>query len=405
MRALLVSQELPPETGWGGIGTYVDTLAPALVRAGAEVHVLSVAPDQARGRTRRPDGVVVHRAPLMRLRGPGRVTGLPHTWRRLRSAVSVDREIRRLGIHFDVIECPDWNAEGFVLARTRRAPLVVRSHSSAAQVLPFVGPRRCDARLAAWMEDDAMRRADLVTGTSAQLAAEGPRAGIPDDRLRLISCPVAPPGRRGEAPHPSRICFVGRFEARKGPDTVVRALPAVRVKLPGAHLVMLGRDMHDAGHPSFVAFLRSLAAELGVAEAVEIRDRWAAREEVVAAMASSAVCVAPSRWESFGLVAAEAASLGRPVVASDIPGFHDAVIDGETGRLVPADDPGAWGEALVELLTDPPRAVAMGRAGARHVERHCHPDRVAALTLDAYEHAIARSNGSRGAEPASKAST
>jgi glycosyltransferase involved in cell wall biosynthesis len=390
MKVLLVSQEFPPHTSWGGIGTYAGIVAPALVRAGAEVHVLSVVRGQSRGHTRRPDGVSVHRVPLTGLRGPGRLTGMPHTWSRIHLARAVAREFRRLRLDPDVIECPEWRAEGFVLARTRPAPLVVRSHSSAAQVLPFVGARGYDLRAAAWMEDDALRRADVVTGPASQLDAEAHRAGLARERLAPIPYPVVAREARPEAPGPPTLCFVGRFERRKGPDTLVRALPAVRAAVPDVRVVMIGRDMGDADHPSFVAHLRALATRLGVTDALDLRDRWAPPEEVAAAMGAATVCVAPSRWESFGLVAGEAAALGRAVVASDIPGLRDAVVDGESGRLLPPDDVEAWAGALVELLTDPAQAAAMGRAGAAHIERQCHPDRVAELTLAAYEAAIGR---------------
>src|SRR5215210_2624545 len=94
MRVLLVSQEFPPETGWGGIGTYVKLIAPALVRAGAEVHVLSVVKGQARSR-KVIDGVRVHRAPLRRPPAIGRVLRLPLTWRRVSLAAAIARELRR----------------------------------------------------------------------------------------------------------------------------------------------------------------------------------------------------------------------------------------------------------------------------------------------------------------------
>ncbi len=392
MKVLLVSQEVPPETAWGGIGTYIGIVAPALARAGAEVHVLSVVPDQAPSVTEQPDGVTVHRTSTIRLRGPGRVARMPHTWRRLHLATSVARAVRRLDFVPDVIECPEWNAEGFVLARRRVAPLVVRSHSSAAQILPFVGPTSLDTRAAAWFEDDTMRRAGVVTGPAGQIAAEGARARIPPERLRAIPYPVVPRDRPTVAVDPERICFVGRFERRKGPDTVVRALARVRRHVSGAHLIMIGRDMSDADHPSFADHLRKLAGDLGVADAVDIRDRWVPHGEVAEAMAGSAVCVAPSRWESFGLVAGEAAALGRPVLASDIAGLQDAVVDGHTGRLLPPEDPDAWAEALAEVLLDPDLAPAMGRRGAEHIATHCHPDRVATLTLEAYAAALLESS-------------
>src|SRR2546421_9776274 len=79
MRILFASQELPPETGWGGIGTYVDVLSEALAAKGVEVHVLSVVEGQDPSR-KEVAGVVVHRHPLPHGRGAHRLP--PQAWRR-----------------------------------------------------------------------------------------------------------------------------------------------------------------------------------------------------------------------------------------------------------------------------------------------------------------------------------
>src|ERR1700761_1205001 len=112
MRVLLASQEMPPETAWGGIGTYVANLAPALAALGADVHVLSVVRGQGRSDRVLAPGLTVHRRPLHRPAGPGRVTGLHQTWERLTLPAGVDRQIRALGIEPDVVEAPEWRAEG-----------------------------------------------------------------------------------------------------------------------------------------------------------------------------------------------------------------------------------------------------------------------------------------------------
>lgn len=387
MRVLLVSQEFPPETGWGGIGTYAGIIAPALVRAGAEVHVLSVVAGQKRSTRRDEAGVWVHRAPLVALPGIGRL--LPLTWSRLSLAAAVAREHRRLGAVFDVIECPEWNAEGFVFALRRRAPLVVRLHSSGAQVFPYIGPLDRDRRAAVRVEDGTIRRADLVTGTDAQIQSVRQRLGLAIDGLRTITYPV-----RLAVPSPlpeggPRICFAGRFEKRKGPDTLIRAMPKVLASLPEATLVLVGRGCRDSEHADTLVWLRSMARDLGVDHAVEFVERWGT-DAVAEELSRSTVSAVPSRWESFGYVAAEAGALGRAVVASDIPALSDVVVDGETGRLVPPGDYAGWADALIEVLSDPDRTAAMGRAATVRIRAMCDPDRIAGLTLDAYDHALAR---------------
>jgi glycosyltransferase involved in cell wall biosynthesis len=318
---------------------------------------------------------------------------MPHTWRRLSQAWSVAHERRRLAVSFDIAEFPEWNAEGWVETRRGELPVVVRLHSSAAQIYAHRDHLNSDRRLAIRLEDDAVRRADLVTGTAAQRLEVSQRLGLASDGVSEITYPVLP---TTPVPLPTApaICFAGRFEQRKGPETLVRAMPAVRRTIRNARLVLVGKDTSDEHHNSFAGWLKALASELDVGDAVEIVEQWGT-EAVARHLAASTVCAVPSLWESFGYVAAEAAGMGRPVVASDIAALGEIVIDGETGRLVPPGAEDRWADALIEILSDHSKATSMGRAGAEHIGRLCDPDRIATITLDAYEHAIRRHRAKR----------
>jgi glycosyltransferase involved in cell wall biosynthesis len=356
------------------------------------VRVLSVAPGQPRS-THVVDAVTVLRAPLPRLRGAGRLTRMPQAWRRVELARAVAREVRRLDPRPDVVEVPEWGAEGLALAVRGELPVVVRLHSSAAQLFPFSGQGRglrgLDGRAAIALEATAARRADLVISTAANAAQGAQLLGLDPARVHAIPHPVVPRSPAPAAGGPPRILFAGRLEERKGAEVLVRALPAVLATAPEARLLLAGRDA-GAEH-----CLLELAAVLGVAGAVELLGHRTP-EQLAADMAAATVVAIPSRWESFGNVVAEAASAGRPVVASDIPPFRELVLAGETGRLLPPRDPEAWGRALCELLREPERAACMGAAGARHVQALGDPARVAALTLDAYAEAIAAAESGAG---------
>ena len=118
MRVLFVSQELPPETGWGGIGTYVDVLSEALAAKGVEVHVLSVV-ERAAGEHHEAGGVTVHRLPLPPVRGVR-----PAATRRLAADPGSRSRLpgwsRGFGLEPDVVECPEWMAEGLGARAARR---------------------------------------------------------------------------------------------------------------------------------------------------------------------------------------------------------------------------------------------------------------------------------------------
>ena len=391
MKLLLVSQEMPPETGWGGIGTYVDVLSSALASKGVEVHVLSVVDDQIASRSD-SNGVTVHRQPLPQLRGTGRLP--PETRRRLALAITVERLIRRLRLSPSVVECPEWSAEGLALTLRGSVPTVVRLHSSARQLFPYTNQGRewrgLDGSMSAWLEELSARRANVVVSTRSNLDEVATQMRLDVEALHAIPYPVRlPPLSPMPDASPPRVTFVGRLEPRKAPDVVLAAAPKVLAAIPDARFVFVGRDAIAPGTRPSTAWLRREAERLGVSHAVELTGQLEP-SGVAEQLRRATVCAFPSRWESFGNVVAEASATGRPVVVSAIPPFRELVGDGETGRIVAGEDIDGWAAALTEILSDRARAGAMGQAGAARVAGIADPGRVAELALAAHEHAIRR---------------
>jgi len=401
VRHLFVSQEFPPETGWGGIGTYVDIISEAMAAKDADVHVLSVVPGQESSR-KSVDGVTVHRQNLPTVRGAGRLP--PEAWRRFWLPLNVARLIKRLDLRPDVVECPEWSAEGWVMALRGSVPLVIRMHSGARQLFPYSGQGRgwrgLDGRLSTALEESSVRRANVITATESVLAELAAPLRLEREALHSITYPMRPSSVPvtpiGEVP---RITFLGRFEPRKGPDVVLRAVPRVLSAVPEARFSFVGRDARAFTALGSASWLRSEAERLGVSHAVEIREAFG-RKVVEAELQRSTICVVPSRWESFGYTAAEAMAAERPVVVSPIPAFREMVTDGVTGRVAALNDPDAWSDVLIELLRHPALARDLARAGASHVARLTDPSRIADLTLQAHEHAIERwCSGRRAGRP------
>lgn len=400
MRILLVSQELPPETGWGGIGTYVHTISRALAAKGHDVHALSVVEGQPASH-QLIDGVTVHRAPVPAAR---RARNLPEAWRRIWQAITVAWTVRRLRLEPDVVECPEWMAEGLGIALAGQLPLIVHLHSSARQLFPLTAQgnqlRGIDGRLAVWLEETAARRAHAVISTPWNLAEMAPRMHLDPDTLHALWYPLAPQERLPMPDSgPPRVTFLGRFEPRKGPDVLLRAAPAVLAAVPEARFVFVGRDMMPPGSISSSSWLRQEAQRLGIAHAVEVREEFG-REAVMRALREATVCAFPSRWESFGYAMAEAQSVGRPVVVSSIPALRALTDGGATGAIASTADPASWEQPLIELLRDPAHAAAMTEAGAARVAHVSDPERIAQQTLGVYEHA--RERWQRGARAGSR---
>jgi len=173
--------------------------------------------------------------------------------------------------------------------------------------------------------------------------------------------------RHGLTGRPVVVC-VSRLVPRKGQDVLIRVLPQVRAKVPGTALLLVG------GGPDFPR-LHRLAAEHGVADSVVLTGSvpW---EELPAHYDAGDVFAMPCRTrraglevEGLGIVFLEASATALPVVAGRSGGSPDAVLDGRTGHVVDGRSPAAVAEQLIALLSDPPRARALGQAGRAWVER------------------------------------
>jgi phosphatidylinositol alpha-1,6-mannosyltransferase len=187
--------------------------------------------------------------------------------------------------------------------------------------------------------------------------------------------------RRGlGADQPVVVC-VSRLVGRKGQDQLIRALPALRRRVPGTALLLVG------GGPDRQRLVR-VATDAGVAPHVVLTGSvpW---EELPAHYAAGDVFAMPCRTrraglevEGLGIVFLEAAASGLPVVAGDSGGAPDAVLPGETGTVVDGTDLDAITRAVGDLLADPGRAAAMGAAGRTWTEQAWTWDRLGARWRD-----------------------
>jgi D-inositol-3-phosphate glycosyltransferase len=196
-------------------------------------------------------------------------------------------------------------------------------------------------------------------------------AGVDLDRFT----PAATPRRPG----PPRLLFVGRLQPLKGPDVAIRTLAEVRRQVPDARLRIVGGTSGNGDGTTGPAELRALAAELGVAEAVDLEPA-VDQDTLVERYRDADVVLVPSRSETFGLVALEAQACGTPVVAADVPGLEAVVGDG--GTLVPGHDPVDHAAAAVAFLTDADhrgRTAVAGVATARSASWERTVDRLLAV--------------------------
>ncbi|HUC38290.1 MAG TPA: glycosyltransferase [Acidimicrobiales bacterium] len=163
------------------------------------------------------------------------------------------------------------------------------------------------------------------------------------------------------------LLFVGRIQPLKGADVAVHALAGME-EHPEARLVIVGGPSGPHGE-EHMAFIGELAGKLGVSERVSFVDPQP-HELLSTHYRAADVCIVPSRSESFGLVALEAAACGTPVVASAVGGLSTLVEHGRTGLLVEDPAPAQFAKAVSAVLADRRLAERLSQAAAARAQRY-----------------------------------
>jgi glycosyltransferase involved in cell wall biosynthesis len=277
----------------------------------------------------------------------------------------VRRELR--GLRPDVVHTHLVHADVYGALGSGGVPLVSTKHNDDRFRLgPFRYVERALTRRAA--------RVIAITEALRQFCVD--RVGLPAAKIEVIRYGLdALPGPWGEnvevpVPEGARVLLcVGRLAEQKGIDVAIRALARIRQREPAAVLVVLGEGPERAR-------AEALAGE-GVYLPGRVGDvaSWYRRAEML---------VHPARWEGFGLALLEAMVAGKPVVATRVSSAPEIVLDGETGLLVPPDDPDALAEAALALLGDPARAAVMGHAGLARARREFSVAQMAERTAAVY---------------------
>lgn len=177
------------------------------------------------------------------------------------------------------------------------------------------------------------------------------------------------------------VVFTGRLEWEKGVHTLIDALPRLRRRVPGVHLVIAGRGSADTQLIEQVRAkrLRRRVSFLG----------WLPEEQLHALVAAADAVVVPSLYEPFGIVALEAASVGAPLVVARTGGLAELVEDGVTGRTFEPGSSAGLSDALAQVLLDPQLAATLARAARAKVKSDFGWPAIAAQTVEVYREAVA----------------
>lgn len=257
-------------------------------------------------------------------------------------------------------------------ARTPGARTLLRRIGDRTDTVTYLGEATRAPIAAALGPAAARRMVRLAPGVDAEAfrVREGAREAVREEACEVEQSGardgLRPPAggvreRYGLDGRPVILC-AARLVPRKGQDTLIRALPAVRRAVPDAVLLLTGEG-------PYARTLRRLAADTGVARAVVLaggQPHAAMPEHYAACDVFAMPCRTRRRGlevEGLGIVFLEAAASGLPVLVGDSGGAPDTVRDGETGHVVDGRDVAAVADRLVALLRDRSAATAMGEKG------------------------------------------
>jgi mannosyltransferase len=230
----------------------------------------------------------------------------------------------------------------------------------------------CALRRHSWFPRQLLASMDAIIATSEEAASYVKNVvatiphGVDCDRFQPCRDRAAAmrafgiPGEHG-------ISLIGRVRPEKGTDLFVDAMIQLLPKYPGFTACIAGKATVE--HELFQRQLRTKIEKAGLTD----RFVWlgeVAYEQMPRFHSAMSLCVAPARYEGFGLVPLEAMACGVPVVASRTGCYREAVIPGRTGSLVPCGDLLALTSTIEELLGDPVRLHILGENSRQHVEQN-----------------------------------
>jgi glycosyltransferase involved in cell wall biosynthesis len=359
-------------------------------------------------------GVYVDGLVVQQLRDP-RIARVHLACSESRTPESVSRTLAEVSIHKYASSRRPW-AVGRSAAALRRVirevnPDLVHAHSTFAGLYcRMAAPARpvvyCAHGWAFTQEQPAVvraaygaveallaRRAAALVHVSRSESRAARRYGVAAPLDRVVYPGIRAP-TRGHVPSlavdPNRInlAFVGRFDRQKNIELLLSA--AADLARTDVHFYLIGDFDREAAKKQNGAFSHPRVTPLG----------WVPHAEIDAYVSLMDAVVVPSRWEAFGLVAAEAMRNGKAVIVSDRGGLPEQVIHGYNGFVFSLDDPGSL-RSVVEKL-DKAALSTMG-ANARHVWETCFTEAPAySALMDVYAEVIERHRSAQGAPASSR---
>ena len=376
LRIALLSYNYPPKR-YDGVSISTNILAKGLFALGHTVHVVTHGEQQL---IQYYDGAYVHFVPY-ELKRYAPLRHLPIIHHRLNYSHAVHEYLTRLVLNdgIQIVDTPLWLFDGFVTALSRALPVVVRPVTANKQISEIIGDRSYEQYLLGELERQLLLNATIIAANSnaTKKALYDVYNLDKDSDIENYYFGIEPVAQEQTRPFPYHappetltVLYVGRLEKRKGIQDLFAAIPLVLRQVRNVQFVIVGPDnsindgfMNQTGmdYPTYFArhypecrpYVRFLGEIVG--------------DKLNALYQNCDLFVAPSLYESFGLIYIEAMNFAKPVIGCRAGGVPEIVNDGVTGRLVDPNSPKQLAEAIVSLLRSPRLLYEYGMAGRQRL--------------------------------------
>lgn len=385
----------------GGQNVYVRQVGEALAKQGWQVDMFTRSSDRQQAR-------IVQHSPNCRtirlVAGPQEFIPRDELYGYLPIFVQEFQKFQlESGFQYPLVHTNYWLSSwvGMELKKSQPLQQVHTYHSLAAVKYKSVSTIPMIAKTRLQVEKTLLETADRVVATSPQekehmrslVSSKGNIDIIPcGTDLEWFGSIARSTARRylGIAPETKVVLYVGRFDRRKGIETLVRAVS--RSAVPKADLKLIIGGGWRAGESDGKERDRigSIVEELGLSEITSFPGTLS-RDLLPAYYAAADVCVVPSHYEPFGLVAIEAMACGTPVIASDVGGLKYTVVPEETGLLAPPKNEAAFADAIDRLLLDSVWCQQLGHTARKRVETYFSWDGIASQLSQLYTQLLEQS--------------
>ncbi len=390
------------EEGSGGQNVYVREVGIALAELGCQIDMFT--------RRQHPDqAAIVHHAPGCRTirldAGPAEYIHRNELFQYLPDYVEAWLDFQKKeGRTYELLHTNYWLSAwvGMQLKAKLKIPQVHTYHSIGAVKFKTTGESPEIAQTRLDVEKTLLEQADCVVSTSPNEEADLRKLVSKKGNVKIIPCGTDTQryglGNQEQAreqlgldPDMPMVAYVGRFDPRKGIDTLIRAWAKLSdfsassdsAQTPKGQVYIVGGSRPGSADDEETTRLKSLVKELGLEETIVFTGRVSDADLLLYYTAAN-VCVIPSHYEPFGLVALEAMASGTPVIASDVGGLRYTVRPNVTGLLVPPKDPEALAEALSQVFEHPELWKRYGDAAQEHVQKVFSWSGVAAQLKELY---------------------